>query len=63
VHGEGSNYRALKDLQRAFFNPPPDGRRTRWDIEQEFGPSKLRDAPPIEHGGDLRRIRYRKQTR
>jgi len=55
VPGAGSNYRCLKDLQRAFRDPPTDHRAS-WDIEQELGPSKLRDGPPIEHG-DLRRVR------
>jgi len=49
-------------LQRAFRNPPTDG-RAHWDIEQELRPSKLRDAPAIEYGGDLRRVRYRKHVR
>jgi hypothetical protein len=62
VQGEGSNYRALKDLQRAFFDPPSD-RGAHWDIEQELRPTKLKSAPPIEYGGDLRRVRHRKQTR
>jgi len=54
--GEGAIYRAV----RAFRDPPTDHRAS-WDIDQEFGPSKLRDAPAIEYGGDLRHIRYRKQ--
>lgn|SRR5215831_17044830 len=57
VHGPGSNFRALRDLQRLYFHPPTDGRAL-WDIQMELGPSKLRDAPAIEHGGDRR---YRKQ--
>jgi hypothetical protein len=60
--GEGAVYRAVASLQRAFFDPPPDG-RVHWDIEQELRPSKLRDAPAIEHGGDRRHIRYRKHAR
>ena len=60
--GEGAVYRVVASLQRAFFDPPPDG-RVHWDIEQELRPSKLRDAPAIEYGGDRRRLRYRKQTR
>src|SRR5215469_3629573 len=58
--GEGAVYRAVASLQRAFRNPPSD-RGAHWDINQEFGPSKLRDAPAIEYGGDLRHVRYRKQ--
>jgi hypothetical protein len=60
--GEGAIYRAVASLQRAFRNPPSD-RGAHWDIDQEFGPSKLRDAPAIEYGGDLRRVRYRKHAR
>ena len=60
--GEGAVYRAVASLQRAFRNPPTDS-RAHWDIEQELGPSKLRDAPAIEYGGDLRRVRYRKHAR
>jgi len=60
--GEGAVYRAVAGLQRAFRNPPTDG-RAHWDIEQELRPSKLRDAPAIEYGGDLRRVRYRKHVR
>jgi hypothetical protein len=60
--GEGAVYRAVAGLQRAFRNPPTDG-RAHWDIEQELGPSKLRDAPAIEYGGDLRHVRYRKRAR
>src|SRR5262245_22237796 len=57
--GAGSVYRAVASLQRAFRDPPSD-RNAHWDIDQEFGPSKLRDAPAIEYGGDLRHVRYRK---
>jgi hypothetical protein len=61
--GEGAVYRAVASLQRAFFDPPPDG-RVHWDIEQELSnPSKLRDAPAIEYDGDRRRLRYRKHAR
>lgn len=63
VHGPGSNFRALRDLQRLYFSPPTDG-RAHWDIEQEIsGPSKLKSLPPIERNGDLRRARYRKHAR
>jgi hypothetical protein len=60
--GEGAIYRAVAGLQRAFFDPPSED-RAHWDIEQELRPSKLRDAPAIEYGGDLRHVRYRKQAR
>jgi hypothetical protein len=56
--GEGAVYRAVASLQRAFFDPPTDC-RAHWDIEQEL----LRNAPPIEYGGDLRHVRYRKHAR
>jgi hypothetical protein len=51
--GEGAFYRAVAPLQRAFFDPPSDWRAS-WDISQESRASKLRAAPPIEHGRDLR---------
>jgi len=55
--GEGAIYRAVASLQRAFFDPPVDGR------PHEFArPSKLKSAPPIEYGGDLRHVRYRKSA-
>src|SRR5262249_13045586 len=60
--GEGAVYRAVASLQRAFFDPPADG-RAHWDIEQEIRPSKLRNAPAIEYGGDLRHVRYHKRAR
>ena len=59
--GEGAVYRAVASLQRAFRNPPSD-RNAGWDIEQEFGPNKLRDAPAIEHAGDGRHTRYHKRA-
>jgi len=60
--GEGAVYRAVASLQRAFFDPPSES-RAHWDIEREFShASKLKAAPPIEHGGDLRHIRYRKHA-
>jgi len=59
--GEGAIYRAVACLQRAFRDPPSD-RGAHWDIEQEFGPSKLRDAPAIEHAGDGRHTRYHKRA-
>jgi hypothetical protein len=61
--GEGIIYRIVAPLQRAYFDPPTDC-RAGWDIEQELRPSKLRDAGPIEYGGDLRHVRYHhKQAR
>ena len=58
--GEGAIYRAVASLQRAFRDPPSD-RNAHWDIEHELRPPKLKRAPPIEYGGDLRHVRYRKQ--
>jgi hypothetical protein len=58
--GEGAIYRAVASLQRAFRNPPSD-RNAHWDIEHELRDTKLKSAPPIEYGGDLRHVRYRKQ--
>ena len=61
--GEGAVYRTLASLQRAYFDPP-NFHRAAWDISQEFShPSKLKSAPAIEYGGDLRRVRYRKHAR
>ena len=60
--GEGAIYRAVASLQRAFPGPPTDHRAS-WDIEQELRPTKLKNKPPIEYGGDLRHVRYRKQAR
>jgi len=60
--GEGAVYRAVASLQRAFLDPPPDA-RAHWGIEQELRPTKLKNAPAIEYGGDLRHIRYRKRQR
>jgi hypothetical protein len=60
--GEGAVYRAVAGLQRAFFDPPSDG-RSMWHIQQELRPTKLKSAPPIEYGGDLRHVRYRKPAR
>ena len=59
---EGAVYRAVASLQGAFRNPPSD-RGAHWDIAQELRDTKLKSAPPIEHGGDGRHTRYRKQTR
>jgi hypothetical protein len=46
----------VASLQRAFRSPPTDHRAS-WDIEQELRPTKLKSLPPIEHNGDLRRVR------
>jgi hypothetical protein len=57
VHGEGSNYRAIKNLQRAYFDPPTRHRAS-WVISDDLArPNKLANLPPIEHSGDLRRVR------
>jgi hypothetical protein len=58
--GGGAIYRAVASLQRAFRDPPSD-RNAHWDIEHELRDTKLKSAPPIEYGGDLRHVRYRKQ--
>jgi hypothetical protein len=56
--GEGAVYRAVAALQRAYFSPL-DPRRAAWDISQELPRSnKLSNAPPLEYGGDQRRVRY-----
>ena len=60
--GEGAVYRAVASLQRAFFDPPSK-RGAHWDILHELQGTKLKDKPPIEYGGDLRHVRYRKQAR
>jgi hypothetical protein len=60
--GEGAAYRAVAALQRNYF-APLDDRRARWDIADELGSlrsSKLANGPPIEYGGDLRHVRYRR---
>ena len=58
--GEGAVYRAVAALQRVYFHPI-DPRRTAWDISQELPRgSKLSNAPPLEYGGDQRRVRYRR---
>ena len=58
--GAGAVYRAVSVLQRAYFNPPTDDRAA-WDIGLYARPSKLRDASPIEYGGDLRHVRYHRR--
>lgn len=60
--GEGAIYRAVAVLQRSYFIPPDDYRAA-WDISQDARVSKLTQAPPIEYGGDLRHVRYRRRGR
>jgi hypothetical protein len=61
--GEGAAYRAVASLQRAFFDPPSEG-RAHWDIQRELGQgSKLKVKPAIEYLGDLRHVRYRRHAR
>jgi hypothetical protein len=60
--GEGIIYRIVAPLQRAYFDPPDD-RRAGWHIEQDYRPSKLKQASSIEYGGDLRHVRYRQRVR
>ena len=61
--GEGAVYRVVAGLQKAFFDPPSDGRAC-WGIERELAhASKLKAAPAIEYGGDGRDVRYRKHAR
>jgi hypothetical protein len=60
--GEGAVYRAVAELQRAYFRPPTEG-RAHWDIQQELRPTKLKNEPPIEYPGDGRVARYRKRGR
>jgi hypothetical protein len=61
--GEGAAYRAVAVLQRQYFDPPDD-HRAKWDIGNDISSrrSKLREAPAIEHLGDLRHVRYRKHS-
>src|SRR5262249_535414 len=56
--GEGAVYRAVASLQRQYFSPPD---RAGWSDFSRA--SKLKTAPPIEYGGDLRHVRYRKHAR
>src|SRR5262249_23118446 len=60
--GDGLVYRTLVPLWRSYFHPPDD-RRAMWDISNEHrGTNKLSNRPPIEYGGDLRPVRYRKRA-
>src|SRR5262245_24103865 len=60
--GEGAVYRAVAALWRNYFTPPDDHRAS-WDISQGERRSKLTAGPPIEYGGDLRHVRYRRPPR
>jgi hypothetical protein len=60
--GEGAVYRAVAILQRDYFVPPTDD-RAHWDISQERHSSKLTQAPPIDHGRDLRFTRHLRLAR
>src|SRR5215469_754071 len=42
--GEGAAYRAVASLQRAFFDPPTDGRAC-WDIENSVTAASSRPCP------------------
>jgi len=57
--GEGLAYRTVAMLWRSYFHPPADAS---FDVSHERR-SKLTNKPPIEYGGDLRRVRYRKHLR
>jgi hypothetical protein len=57
--GEGAVYRAVAALQRDYFTPPEDGHATRI----RHARSKLTQAPPLEHGRDLRRTRHLRLAR
>jgi hypothetical protein len=48
--GPGVVYRALKPLQRQFFNPPAD-ERLAYGPRRQFRGNKLSSAPPIEADG------------
>jgi hypothetical protein len=58
--GPGTIYRTLAPLQRAYFDPPSDG-RAGWDIGHELRTNKLTAAPALAYGGDQRKVRYRPQ--
>lgn len=59
--GEGAVYRTVAALQRNYFIPL-DADRAGWDISQELSrASKLKAAPAIEYGGDLRHVRYHRR--
>jgi hypothetical protein len=57
--GPGSAYRALRDLQKAYFDPPADdpGRYA----PRHYRPSKLADGPPLDE--DSARGRAHARTR
>jgi hypothetical protein len=63
--GEGVAYRTVATLWRNYFTPL-DPRRTCFDIADELPElprSRLVNQPPIEYGGDLRHVRYRRKRR
>jgi hypothetical protein len=62
--GEGIVYRTIAPLQRAYFDPPDDC-RAGWDISSGTSTrsSRLRSAPPIEHGRDFRFTRHLRLAR
>jgi hypothetical protein len=51
------NLRNQKAPSRRLAPARCDGGRAHWDIQQELRPTKLKSAPPIEYGGDLRHVR------
>jgi hypothetical protein len=58
--GPGVVYRALKPLQREFFNPPAD-ERLAYGPRRQFRGNKLSNAPPI--GADDPRVGGRDRHR
>jgi hypothetical protein len=60
--GEGIAYRVVATLQRKYFDPPSFG-EARWGTARAR-PSRLKDAAPIAHAGDGRRIvQYHRRER
>jgi hypothetical protein len=58
--GPGTIYRAVSQLQKAFFDPPSDG-RAGWDITADrTRASKLISRPPIGYGRSRDGIRQRR---
>jgi hypothetical protein len=58
--GPGTLYRIVSQLQRGYFDPPPDARVTR-PIDHGRT-SKLRAAPPLALGRDRRYTRRQLQV-
>jgi hypothetical protein len=52
--GEGIVYRTVAALQREYFTAP-NARNTPHHMTRG---SKLANGPPLEYGGDQRRVRY-----